>query len=441
MTEWHGPRPGRDGFTLTELLIVVSVMGVLAAAIAVSFSVIVRTVPPTEARADDARSLLGVSTWLPADVSSTPQVPVASAGPNWDDAPTRTSGCGTDPGVNIVRLAWRESLAGAPVTYVANYRLVDDAGGATSRIVRVSCSAGGPADVLNLTADLPPSTDDPVDLQWKIQTRDGVDHIVGLMLEITTLRNETLRVDAASQNPNATLGTVPAAVTTTSPATSTTTSTTSTTTSTTTTVPTGSTTTVVNQAPTAGPVAVTAQRDVASFSATVPAGDPNGDPLTVTLGTLPTGWSATISGLDVTFTAANPAAGTYPIDYTVTDPAMATASSVITVQLTPVPCVASIVAVAPNPVARTGKGNPAYPLAASVNVDMSPTGDCGNVVLRYRPTTADRTLVFGGSLRVTIPATPTEPWDSGSRTLELVLSPSQPTESILDTAVLTVLKN
>ena len=429
----------QGGFTLTEVLIVVVIMGVLATAIAIAFSVIVRTVPPTEARADDARSLLGVTTWLPADVSAVPQVPRASAAPNWDDDPVTLSGCGTDPGANIVRLSWRESLSGSPVTFVASYQLVGD--NDTTRIVRVACRLGGPADVLNVTADLPGISQDPVDLAWKTEVRDGVEYIVGLELEVMTLRNELVRVDASSRNPDQTLGTIPEAVTTTStttlPPVTTTTTTIAATTTTTTTDPAATTTTTVNGAPTAGPISVTLQRDASPFNVSLPASDPNGDELTVTFPVLPTGWSATVSGLDVEFSAADPAAGPYVFDYVVTDPGSLSAQSTISFDLTPVPCSASIVAIAPNPVGRTGKGNPAYPLVSPVDVDITSSGDCGNLILRYTPTTAMRTQTFGGSVRLTIPGGPSaESWNSGSQPLELVLD-----GNVLHTRILQVLKN
>ena len=71
------------------------------------------------------------------------------------------------------------------------------------------------------------------------------------------------------------------------------------------------------------------------------------------------------------------------------------------------------------------------------------TGDCSGLTLKYTPTTTVRTLLFGDSLVVTIPATATEPWDHGDRTLTLVVSPGfgVPTELVRDSDILTVKKN
>ena len=209
------------GFTLTEVLIVVTLMGLLSAAIAAVFTVVVRTLPPTEARADDARSLLGISTWLPADVSSTPEKPEATAGGNWDKE-SRPTGCDVSGagniGENVLWLSWSESLGGSPNTYRSSYRLVD--GDETARLVRVSCVNGGTATVINVTAGLPlfvmdPVTSlptNPVTVKWKTSD-EGT--IVGVEFEITTRDGDTLRVDASSRNPATTLSAIPTAVTTT----------------------------------------------------------------------------------------------------------------------------------------------------------------------------------------------------------------------------------
>src|SRR6187401_3599876 len=100
MTDHPCPRLRADrGFTLPELLICIVIIGALSAAIASAFTVIVRTTPTAEARADDARSLLGLSTWLPSDVSSTPTGVIDPADPNmplpaWNRDPAATTGCG-----------------------------------------------------------------------------------------------------------------------------------------------------------------------------------------------------------------------------------------------------------------------------------------------------------------------------------------------------------
>jgi hypothetical protein len=49
-------------------MVVVGILGLVAVVIAATFSVIVRTALPTEARVDDARSQLSLTNWLPQDV-------------------------------------------------------------------------------------------------------------------------------------------------------------------------------------------------------------------------------------------------------------------------------------------------------------------------------------------------------------------------------------
>ena len=221
MTERSLTRPERHrdaGFTLTEVLIVVVLMGLIATAIATVFTTIVRTTPPTEARADDARSLLGISIWLPTDVSSTPRSPLAAdesgdtAG-RWSVSSGPT-GCGPgDTGQNLLRLSWTENLGGSTTTYVAAYRIVD--GPESARIERTTCVNGGARTTINVTAGLPLSMSSPVSVDWKREVDDGTTYIVGVEFEIMTFEGDTLRVDASSRNPAQSLSGIPDAVTTT----------------------------------------------------------------------------------------------------------------------------------------------------------------------------------------------------------------------------------
>jgi prepilin-type N-terminal cleavage/methylation domain-containing protein len=210
----------RDGFTLTELLVVMSIIGFIGAAIAVTISVVLRTAPSTEARADDARTLLGVTTYLPRDVSSTPidepdVDPSVSENAKWD---TRqgTGSCastGEIDGRNVLTLNWTQ----AGVGYTANYRFLtresDD-----WRLYRVYCQSGSPANVTGLTADLPapgntsnPTWTLPVAAVFKLADADadGDDDIVGVSLTLTTEAGDSLRFDGSSNNPAQFLPPVP----------------------------------------------------------------------------------------------------------------------------------------------------------------------------------------------------------------------------------------
>ena len=530
----------RDGFTLIEVLIVVTIMGVIAAALSVAFTVVVRTAPPTEARADDSRSLLGLSTWLPADVSATPNAPLTAATDFWDDSPGRATGCtGGDIGINLVRLSWRESISGSPNIFVASYRLVDE--GDSSTIFRVTCVDGGQADTQRLTAGLPPTAANPVSVTWKTSLIDGVENIIGVELEMTTFDGDTLRVDAASRNPAQTLSTLPQASTTSTSSTTSTTTTTTTipnqppvadpldfnanplvpvtftlpaydpegltltaalsnvpatwtssisglsvtlvpddvhttyvldytvtdpeglTATSTITVkvnPSSTTTTTLppNAPPTASPVSVATDPGV-SVGVNLPVFDPNGDQLTVTLGTLPDGWNAQVVTVDAGTTAVDveitPPAGASPgiatIAYTVTDPSGASATSTIDVDVARIPCVASFESVSPNPVTvGGGNGQQTGPLESAVDVTINKSGNCSELVLRYvRVVTApngqasndDRQPqvdTFGDGDVVTLLSSNIERWQKGNRPLELVEFAGLSTEIVHETEILVV---
>ena len=141
-----------SGFTLPEVLISVVVIGMIATVLGGVFSVFMRSTPTTEARADDARSVMGLVTWLPQDVDSTPAT-------GFDLGAGTASGCNLNPGVNLLRLEWHEKIGSVTTTYVANYRHVSTASAA--RVVRITCSGvGSPpfatGEQQNLTSDLPP---------------------------------------------------------------------------------------------------------------------------------------------------------------------------------------------------------------------------------------------------------------------------------------------
>ena len=84
-------RRPRAGFTLIEVLIVVTSIAIIAAAAAATISVVLRTAPPTEERANDARSLQGLVTWIPQDVDAAPPGGFDTATTAWPAAGARTA--------------------------------------------------------------------------------------------------------------------------------------------------------------------------------------------------------------------------------------------------------------------------------------------------------------------------------------------------------------
>ena len=210
--------------TLVELIISIAIFGMITAVLLAVFVAVIRTPPSAEARVDDARSLLGLTTWLPGDVNSTRRVPTASASPDWWNIdPSAPSGCTSSPtGTNLVRLRWSET-DGATQLFEANYRLVEGRGW---RIVRVSCVVGQVAEVRNMTAKLPAPSTDPVTVTFLTDAVAG--ETIGIRMEVTTLAGDVLTIEATSDSPNQVLPTVPVGATTTAAPTTTTTTTTTT---------------------------------------------------------------------------------------------------------------------------------------------------------------------------------------------------------------------
>ena len=229
------------GFTLVEILVVVVLIALITGVLAAVFTVIVRTRPNATARADDARSLLGITTWFPGDVSSTPRQPDTPANRTeyWNLVSTTSSTCVGAPAgssINLLRLRWEETSGGTR-RYEASYRFVEDAG--TWSVKRVACEIAptiGTAEVLNLTSDLPPPSASPITVGLKTSTVGPDTFLIGAEMSITTVDGDTVRVDGVSDSLNQTLGTIPAGGSTTTAVAATTTSTTSTTSTTTTTL-------------------------------------------------------------------------------------------------------------------------------------------------------------------------------------------------------------
>lgn len=357
-------RAVRDrGLTLTELLVVVALMGVIAVVTAAVFTAIVRSTPSAEASSDDARPLLGLSTWLPADISSTPFAPHSAPGPAWDRDAGTSSGCsGGSPGVNLLRLNWSETF-GDPATtstFTSAYRYVDEGSG--WKIKRYHCVNGGAPSVTNLTSVLPPIDEttwvagtDPVVVEW--QTAGSV--IVGASFAVKTIDGDSVRVDGSSNNPGATLP--PLA-------------------------------TVILESTTTLPPETT----------------------TTTLPTTTTDPSATT--IAPTTTAAP----------TTIAPTTTQAPTTTAAPTTTVPCTASITSVAPSAV-RNQHSNSAQndvesaPIIQEVTVTVQKSGNCVNLGLEYHPIFSGsvRWLPFGGSLQVILPSAALEPWDDGAHPLVL----------------------
>jgi prepilin-type N-terminal cleavage/methylation domain-containing protein len=166
------------GFTLVEVLVVVSLFGLIATVISAAFVVIARTNPQNEERAADARALLNLSRWLPDDVASTYTYPyfVSPAHQNGFTADGSNPTC-VDPGAlpnggeSLLNLRWYESSTTYYVDYVWTRTgdVVD--GRYRGEVARFSCFAPtsgspGPAERARMSPSLSelPGDTPPVDV-------------------------------------------------------------------------------------------------------------------------------------------------------------------------------------------------------------------------------------------------------------------------------------
>jgi prepilin-type N-terminal cleavage/methylation domain-containing protein len=136
------------GFTLVEVLIVISMIGVLSAGLAAVFSVVVRTTPDAEQRITDARSLKGLVTWIPQDMDATPPGGFDDSNAAWP-----CSGAAPADSHNVIAMSWSEK-GDITTRYHASYRY--ELSNAEWVIARYACEDGAPAARVNMTSELPP---------------------------------------------------------------------------------------------------------------------------------------------------------------------------------------------------------------------------------------------------------------------------------------------
>jgi prepilin-type N-terminal cleavage/methylation domain-containing protein len=181
----HDEHRRDGGVTLIELLIVMSLIGLVATVLASAIVVTLRTAPSTELRTDDARSTRGLSTWLSQDVASTPPFRAETPGrPGFSLSPEANTCGAPDAGRTLVELNWLE----LDQTFFATYReeRVDGSGDVTIR--RYACSgAGSPTRRANLTSGLkstavtlePPQVGKVTAVKFELTSRSGgIVHLV-----------------------------------------------------------------------------------------------------------------------------------------------------------------------------------------------------------------------------------------------------------------------
>jgi prepilin-type N-terminal cleavage/methylation domain-containing protein len=162
-------RQSEAGFTLTEMMMVLALMGIISGVIATAFSVSVRASDRIEAALPPARDANSLNFWLASDISSAVPVwldPLAAppvVDPNWittDASPATSTGCGASSAdfpaaVNVLRIKTRNPIKPVnPETYVASYRY----NSVTRELWRVFCQTGfPPSSVSVLASDIDPA--------------------------------------------------------------------------------------------------------------------------------------------------------------------------------------------------------------------------------------------------------------------------------------------
>ncbi len=153
-----------EGMTLIELIISMSILGLLAAVLSASIIVTLRQTDNTEGRLNVARSEQTVSMWIPADLASADTVDTSpQASPC--GAPT-CGGMDLSGGSNVLMLTWSVEVPVSPgdpqqyVTTNVSYHFAPSGDGTTFDLIRVECttSDGGASyscNALVVLHDLP----------------------------------------------------------------------------------------------------------------------------------------------------------------------------------------------------------------------------------------------------------------------------------------------
>ncbi|MCU1346262.1 MAG: hypothetical protein JWL70_2528 [Acidimicrobiia bacterium] len=137
---------GDRGVTLVELLITISLSGVILGAVSAALLFAMRVQAPTAGRLNDSHSEQLMAGWLPADLASMDAVG------GGDTVATTAAGCATAvAGSNVVRLRVTDDST-AVVSYIS-YRIQQAA--LVWQLTRTTCVAGGAASTRLLIDGLP----------------------------------------------------------------------------------------------------------------------------------------------------------------------------------------------------------------------------------------------------------------------------------------------
>jgi prepilin-type N-terminal cleavage/methylation domain-containing protein len=188
-----------QGFNLVELVIAVSLVGLITTVLAAAIVVSLRSIPDTESRLDDARATRALATWLSHDTTSAPRFlpEQAQGGINLTTADTGDNNdCGGE-GTNLLHLQWTEDSF-VDTTHVANYRFVIDGEGGAIR--RYACSALGTGP-FSISADrMLTSGLDPTQLPVVVP-EPATGEVVALTFQLAGKSGENVAIETGSRNP------------------------------------------------------------------------------------------------------------------------------------------------------------------------------------------------------------------------------------------------
>ena len=155
--------PVRDrGMTLPELLISVSIVGLIAAVLSSAIIVTFRQADSTQGRINVARAEQSVDTWLPADLASTDVTRTDLPAVDTDPAATPCGNCGSIDmsGANALQLAWNTTVPGSPpVDIVTRVQYQYIQVGAEWQLQRIECVGGNACTMRVVLHDLEPPSD------------------------------------------------------------------------------------------------------------------------------------------------------------------------------------------------------------------------------------------------------------------------------------------
>jgi prepilin-type N-terminal cleavage/methylation domain-containing protein len=219
----HINRAPRDkGFTLIEVLIVITMIGFLSATLAAVFTVAMRAAPDASERITDARSLKGLVTWIPQDMDATPPGGFddgVAAWPCADTAPLDS--------YNVISMSWSE-VGDVTREFHASYRY--ELRNGEWVISRYACEGTGNSRRINMTSALP-AWNPSAPPAWVEMCSTLIDAATGncplsslvsdattqpvksMKVTLTLLDGTLYTIDAAAKNPDENLADDPDAVT------------------------------------------------------------------------------------------------------------------------------------------------------------------------------------------------------------------------------------